>query len=89
MNVSTVPRIIFYEKYYKSRNEIYDRIKCKRIFNDIKEVKALADEALEMRNYIGEKVEIYKDDPNDPEIPEYPEYDPSTYPQYRLFECEN
>jgi hypothetical protein len=89
MNVAKVPRVVFYEKYYRSRNEIYERIKCKRVSVDIKEVKALTDEALEICNYIGEKVELYRDDSNDPKMPIYPEYDPFAYPQYRFVECEN
>jgi hypothetical protein len=80
---------IFYEKYYRVRNDILQKLKDKRIFIDIRKVKEYTDEALEIGKNIKEKVEIYKEDPNDPEMSIYPEFDPSTYPQYRFVECNN
>jgi hypothetical protein len=88
-NLQSLNKSQFYEIYYKSRDQINDKIHCWHIFENIKKVNIFTDEALEICKFMEEKVEIYEEDPNDLEMPKYPEYDPSTYPQYRFVEYKN
>jgi hypothetical protein len=57
-SVDKIPEFMFYEQYYKVRNDILQKLNDKRIFIDTRKVKKYINEVLEICKFIKEKVEI-------------------------------